>query len=72
MKFSINEKPAAEHVPEYPCLMKSKTDALVVFFTEYGNGVVVRTDGFNTVGKYSEGWYMSALMPFHGTVTLEN
>lgn len=59
--------------PEYPCLMKSRRDDIIVLLRKAGWGTVVEAGtGQYCVGEYREDWLMENLLPFYGSVTIEN
>lgn len=70
-KIEKNEKP---DLLAYPKLMISKSGAMVVLFTEIGQGTVVGTyQGYKKpLGYHSESFYMGDFVDFHGTVTIQN
>ncbi|MFA6043340.1 MAG: hypothetical protein WC718_00020 [Phycisphaerales bacterium] len=72
MKIEVNEA-AAPQAPEYPCVMRQRTDPeLVVMFVGPAKGFVVAA-GPNLgehVGRYMEVGNTSAFTPFHGTITI--
>lgn len=71
MQSKIIEK-EVEKKAEYPCLMKSTKESLVVLFTGYGEGFVVWAgDGYSFFGE-SYDWDMACFEPFNGTIELSN
>lgn len=57
---------------EYPFAMKSKDTDLVVMFTDYAEGVVIKSDGRYLIGAYSECWDVKSFEPFEGTINISN
>lgn len=58
---------------EYPCLMKSRRNDVIVLLRKAGRGTVVEPGtGQYCVGEYRDDWLMENLLPFHGSVTIEN
>jgi len=55
---------------EYPKIMKSKEGDLIVLFSHYGGGTVLKDKPCNKVGEHSNGWAMECFEEFNGVVTL--
>lgn len=58
---------------EYPCLMKSRIEEIVVLFTAYSNGVVVSANHkYYDIGYTSDEWTMNVFELFTGKLELSN
>ena len=57
---------------EYPCLMNSRIDEIVVLFTAHSNGVVVSGNLKYGIGYTSDEWIMSVFEIFNDKLELSN
>lgn len=71
MQSKIVEKEVEKNV-EYPCLMKSTEEDIVVLFTEKDKGTLLCKTAIYNAGEYSTDWDMEQFHPFNGSITLSN
>jgi hypothetical protein len=62
-----------ENQNEYPCLMESTKNDVIVLFNEESQGMVVNTSCKQyKIGEYNDLWNMSVFTKLEGKVILEN
>ena len=66
----IQEQPEDSAI-EYPCLMQSSSDC-VVLFSAHKRGTVLKGNKNYSVGEYSDAWHMPAFVAFKGKLVLSN
>jgi len=57
---------------EYPCVMRSEQNRLVLFWQDGYGMVVGNPSKTQPLGHYSTNWGMCCFTPFEGTVELSN
>ncbi len=68
--YFIDEKEEKKHV--YPCIMRSAKSPLVVLFSSYGIGTVVKGIIEHPIGEYLDGWKMESFALITKPLVLEN
>jgi len=73
INVKVNEDKQEEGL-DYPLLMISNHDGLIVEMTSYGNGIVVREGKKSVYERNAKSctWAMDIFKPFHGTIELSN
>lgn len=71
MKSEIIQEQPEDTTIEYPCLMQSGGDC-VVLFRACKQGTVLKGNENYSVGHYSDTWYMPAFVAFEGKLVLSN
>ena len=69
MKVEINNKEQNTEI-KFPCLMETKSGA-VIFMTCENSGTVIGGDSYS-IGFYCQNWFIEAMTPFNGSITLSN
>lgn len=60
---------------KYPCLLESKSsdgDDVIVLFTSFNIGTVVKAGCGYNLGRHLSSWSMELFFPYNGTVTISS